>query len=38
MEGVDVPLGVVPKTLPGGREEAVEEDGRLSIDVLFVHV
>ena len=38
MEGVDVSLGMVSQALPGGRAEAVAEDGRLSVDFLFVHV
>ena len=38
MEGVDVSLGVVPQALPGRRAEAVEEDGRLSVDLLFIYV
>jgi hypothetical protein len=38
MEGVDVPLGVVPKALSSRGEEVAEEDGCLSFDILFVHV
>lgn len=38
MEGVDVSVGVVSEALPRGGEEAIEEDGRLSSDILFVHV
>ena len=38
MEGLDVPLGVVPKALPCRGEEAIKEDGRMSTDLLLIHV
>jgi hypothetical protein len=38
MEGLDVPLGMVPQTLSAGREKAPEEDGCMSPDILLLYV
>jgi hypothetical protein len=38
MEGMGVLVGLVPCALPSRGEEAVKEDGRMSVNILLFHV